>query len=96
MAVTVHQIVDEIIAELPLKDRIALAKLDEEKVHMLETIMGLYVQKKLDEWVLSQELFGSCRNYAEQESLKTSNAPSIIVRLLWKRLRETHSLRVLK
>jgi len=96
MPVTVQQVVDEIIAELPLTDRIALANLDDEKIHVLELTLELYIQKKLDEWIPNQELLESCRKYAEQESIEASNAPSIIVRLLWEKLRETHRLRVIK
>ncbi len=69
------QIVDDIISELPLKERISLAKMNKVDVEVLQHVFNLYVKSKID---------------SEDEEYAN------IMQRLWKRLGETHRLRVVK
>ena len=72
---TIAQIVDEILAEMPLEERVSIANLNEEDVDALQGVFDLYLQSKVDQ---------------EDEDYKN------IMHELWKRLKETHRLRVVK
>jgi len=45
---TISQIVDEIISELPLRDRTSLANMKREDVQVLQSVFDLYVRNKID------------------------------------------------
>jgi hypothetical protein len=45
---TISQIVDEIISELPLRERTSLANMKREDVQVLQSVFDLYVRNKID------------------------------------------------
>jgi hypothetical protein len=67
-------IVDEILSEMPLEERVSLANMKEKDIEVLQGVFDLYIRSKID---------------AEDEY-------EDIMHELWKRIRETHRLRVVK
>jgi len=94
---TVDQVVDEIIAELTLAERVSAADLDENEFRVLELIMGKLIRHKLDQKdvAVNKELMRDCLAKSG-ESLNEVDAATVILRELWNRLRETHKLRAVK
>jgi len=45
---TLYQIVDEIISEMPLKERVSLANMKREDVEVLQYVFDLYVRDKIE------------------------------------------------
>jgi hypothetical protein len=45
---TLYQIVDDIISEMPLKERVSLANMKMEDVETLQSVFDLYVRDKID------------------------------------------------
>ena len=45
---TLYQIVDEIISEMPLKERVSLANMKREDIEVLQTVFDLYVRDKIE------------------------------------------------
>ena len=43
----INQFVDEIISELPLKERTGIANMNEEDVEVLQRVFDLYVRRKI-------------------------------------------------
>ena len=72
---TVYQVVDEIISEMPLEERVSLANMKKKDVEVLQGVFDLYIRSKID---------------ADDEDYEH------IMHELWKRVRETHRLRVVK
>jgi hypothetical protein len=72
---TLYQIFDEIISEMPLKEKIALANMKKKDVGVLQGVFDLYIRSKVN-----------------PEDEEYTN----IMQRLWKRLRETYRLRVVK
>jgi hypothetical protein len=93
---TAESVVDIIINEMHLKDRTLLANLRKEELAPLQLTLGLYIKKKLDIWLRDETLSHSCIQAAKKENLDTSNMPMVIIKLMWKKLRDTHRLRVVK
>ena len=72
---TVYQIVDEIISQMPLEERVSLANMKKKDVEVLQGVFDLFIRSKVD---------------PEDEDYEH------IMHELWKRVRETHRLRVVK
>ena len=71
----IDQIVDEILSELPLKDKASLSNKDKEYIEVLQFVFNLYIQNKKD---------------PDDEDYKN------IITEIWKRLQDTHRLRIVK
>ena len=72
---TISQIVDDIISQMLLEERVSLANINEKDVKILQGIFDLYIRSKID---------------TEDEEYTE------IMNELWKRVRETYRLRVVK
>jgi len=71
----ISQIVDEILSQMPLEEKVSLAKMNKEDIEVLQGVFDLYIRSKFD---------------PEDEEYEN------IMHELWKRVRETHRLRVVK
>lgn len=80
---SVAEIVDKVIDDLSLKDRVTLASFGDEEISIIHTLMTDYMRSKLNEWSILHE-----------ETDLTE--PKCIIKEIWKRLRETHKLRIIK
>ena len=80
---SVAEIVDKVIDDLSVKDRVTLASFGEEEISILHTLMTDYIKCKLNEWSILHE----------ETDL---NEPRCIIKEIWRRLRETHKLRIVK
>ena len=94
---TVDQVVDEIIADLTLAERVGTADLNEDQFRVLELVLGKYIRHKLDqlEVGVNKKLMEDCLERSE-ESLDEIDAATVILKELWSRLQETHRLRIVK
>jgi hypothetical protein len=45
---TIAQIVDEILAEMPMEEKVYLANMEEKDVDVLQGVFDLYMQSKVD------------------------------------------------
>jgi hypothetical protein len=94
---TVDGVVDDIIAELTLEAKVSTANLDENEFRVLELTLGKYLRYKLDllDVGVNKELMKDCLEEFG-ESLNEVDAATVLLTELWKRLQETHRLRVVK
>jgi hypothetical protein len=94
---TVDAVVDEIIAELTLAERVGTADLDEDEFRVVELTLGKLIRYKLDQvdFGVNTELMKDCLAKSG-ESLNEVDAATVIIKELWNRLRKTHRLRVVK
>ncbi len=49
------QIIDEIISEMPLKERTAIANMDEKDVEVLQGVFDLYARRRIDSKIEDKE-----------------------------------------
>ena len=94
---TVDAVVEEILAELTLAERVGTADLDENEFRVLELIMGKLIRYKLDQKdvAVNKELMRDCLAKSGK-SLNEVDAATVILKELWNRLRGSHKLRVVK
>ena len=95
---TVDGVVNDIIAEMPLDDRVRTANLDEGGLLVLQLALGKYLRHLLKNQSedVNRKLFKDCIKKSGKETLDEAEAASYILKQLWERLRETHKLRAVK
>ena len=76
-------IADQVIDELSVEDRVRIARLGAHEISIIHTLMTNYIRSKVNEWsILHQK--------------SDLNEPKCIIKEIWRRLRETHKLRIVK
>ena len=95
---TVDEVVEDLIAEYPLEANVSTANLEEDELRVLELTFGKYLRFKLDNMpvTVNQKLKEDCLAKSENKNLDEVDAAGVILRELWKRLKETHRLRIVK
>ena len=92
---TVEETVDRLVAEMPLKDKTSLANMEEADLVELHFSLGIYVRNKFL-YPRNEKLLESCRQKAMDKYLHWDQASLVIIKELWRRLRESHILRIVK
>jgi hypothetical protein len=93
---TVDEAAIDIITGMDLRDRSILAHLSEEDLDPLQLTLGLYIKQQMEVWSINESLRESCIQACREEGLDESNPAMVIVKRIWKRLKETHKLRVVE
>ena len=95
---TVDHIVNEVISELPLDDRVKTANLDEDGIAVAQLALGKYLRYLIENQSedVNEKLLKDCIKQSGNETLDEVEAANYILKEVWSRLRETHRLRVVK
>jgi hypothetical protein len=95
---TVDQVVDDIIADLTLAERVGTADLDENEFRVLELTLGKLIRYKLDQlgFGVNEALRDDCISRSGKPTLNDADAAAVLLKEVWERLKETHRLRVVK
>jgi hypothetical protein len=95
---TIDQVVDEIIDELTLAERVSAADLDENEFRVLELALGKYIRYKLEhlDAGVNETLRDDCISRSGRSTLDDADAAAVILKEVWDRLKESHKLRVVK
>ncbi len=92
---TITAAVDQLLLKLPLRDKVLIAKMEEQELTELSfSALGLLIRSEFGLWFENRELLAACNSISGQEGPLIDNASIIVIRELWRRLRETHLLRV--
>ena len=62
----------------------------------LQITLGSYIGSKFGVWTGNAELLYSCKRASGDLQVDPDYAPTVIIEMLWKRLRESHRLRIVK
>ena len=94
----IDALIIDILIDLTLGERVSIADLDEIELKTHQLVLGKYMKYRLDQ--LNEQgndaLLKECIERSGDESLDDSGAAAFILREIWKRLQETHRLRVVK
>ena len=93
---TVAEAIQILIEGLPLKDRALLANMSERELPLLEATLGIYIKASYGLEGKNPELSASCRFVAKSEDSDPDRAAMVIIKELWKALKKTHKLRIIK
>jgi hypothetical protein len=92
---TVEETVDRLVVEMALKDKTTLANMEETDLIELHFSLGIHIRNKYL-YPQNDKLLESCRHKAGDKYLHWDQASMVIIKELWKKLRESHKLRVVK
>ncbi len=93
---TVDEVVEQLINGLPLKDKTSIANMTEDELDALHFTLGQYIRNNFGLWDKNSELMKSCKKVSEKILLGQDEASGIIIKELWKHLKRTYKLRVVK
>ena len=93
-AETVKAAVDIIISDLSLRERVDLAKLLEGQSLLLKRLLSFQICCKFAEISVNKKLKRDCLTRSGQKELSDAEAAGIIIEEVYRRLRETHRIRV--
>jgi hypothetical protein len=93
---TVDEAVERVISDLDLKDKIKIANMSIDDLIKLHTNLHTYFKNAFGLWSGNTELLASCRSISKEDVYSEDDATLVIIEALWKKLKETHVLRVVK
>jgi len=93
---TVQEAVNRLFGELSLKEKTMIANMAEVELSTLHTTLGENIRNEFGLWAGNEDLMISCCFIAKRDKVSEEDASSIIIKELWKRLRESHKLRIVK
>jgi ribosomal protein S13 len=79
----IDEIADQIIEDLSLNERVTMANLEDDQIKFINKLLAEYIQVKTKKWA------------AKKPNPDTLEAEAII-KEIWKRLQESHRLRIVK
>ena len=92
----IHAAVVDIIDGMTLKDRAVMANLTERELAPLQLNLGMYIRQQLPQWFTRESFKQSCEKAIHAEGLDISSLPIVIIKKIWRNLKATHRLRVIK
>jgi hypothetical protein len=93
---TVDQAVERLLSDLSLKDRVYISNLSREDLYLIHISLRSHIGQELGLWSGNSELIESCRIISGSSQLGADQCPTVILEALWRRLRETHTLRAVE
>lgn len=92
---TVAEAVDVLLGDLPLLDRTRLGSMDQDELDVINRMVGLQIARDFRLWSGNDALLHACLAAAETEET-TADPTLVIVHAMWRRLQETHVLRIVQ
>ena len=93
---TVSEAIDRLAANLPLKDKTTIANMAISELPNLHLTLGAYILNEFGLISGNWELMRSCRAATKTPLQHDEDAVGIILEALWRKLQQTHKLRVVK
>ena len=93
---TVDGVVESVLSELRPEERSILSQTSEENLPVLTHLLASFIDTKIGDSTVNQELIDDCRRRAGNPDLDAAEASKVIIEAIWEKVRETHRLRVVK
>ena len=93
---TVNEAVERLIRELSLKDKTNIANMTETELMTLQFTLGTYIENEFGIYTGNRHLIFSSKMLSGDVHIHPDSISPLIIKELWKRLKESHKLRVVK
>jgi hypothetical protein len=93
---TVEEAVEHLVSKMPLRARAGLARMTGDDLTLTETSLEKYVRRAYGLWSSNKALMRSCRAVSGRKDLTVGDAATVVVKELWKKLRQTHAVKRVK
>ena len=91
---SVKEAVERLMSEMTFKDKAIMARMNENELSMLRATLGRYIKDKFGLLSGNTDLIHSCRYVSRKRDITEDDACAIIIRKLWRKLHDTHLLKV--
>jgi hypothetical protein len=96
MPQTVNSAVEMLISKIQLKDSVRIANMQESDLIYLHLTLGNYIRNTFGLLTGNETLMQNCKDILGKKKIQVDEASYVIIRSLWKRVHETHVMRVIK
>ena len=96
LPLTIDEAVSMLLADLPLLDRTRLSSMTAEELDLINRVVGLQIAKDFRLWSGNDPLLHACLEAVDEYDEDDADPTLVIVRSMWKKLQETHVLRLVK
>jgi len=93
---TVDEAVDRMISDLDLESKVKIANMDLNNLDRVHFDLHEYFKNAFGVWHGNKELLADCRATSGEPIRDEDEATFVILRAVWEKLRETHTLKVVK
>ena len=93
---TIDEAVSILLADLRLKDRTRLGAMTTEELDWINQAIGFQIIRDFRLWSGNELLLHACLNAMEDRGREDSDPAMVIIHALWKKLQQTHVLRLVK
>jgi hypothetical protein len=93
---TVDEVVDSVLAGLSDEEKAIFFSTSEENLPVLTKLLATFIGGKIGDSTLNQDLVNDCRRRSTKLQMDETAALKVIIGEIWKRLRETNWLKVVK
>ena len=93
---TIDEAVSILLNDLRLLDRTRLGSMTTEELNLVNKVVGLQITRDFRLWSGNELLLHACLNAMEDTGNKDADPSMAIIHSMWKKLQETHVLRLVK
>lgn len=93
---TIQAAIEHLEQTLSLKDKATIANMAPEELVSLHFTLGDYINTHFDLFSANTQLLDDCRKVSGQKALEPKDAAALIIKQLWRRLRDTCRIRIIK
>lgn len=93
---SISEAVSQLLSDMSLKDRTTMANMTADELTGLNYTLGAYIRNAFGIWSGNEHLLEACRTASGDPVLPRNEAATVIIGELWKELRRTHKLRIVK
>ena len=92
---TIKEVIDILLDELPLRDRVQIARMKEDDLLFISPALENYIRNKFL-WRGNKSLLEDCIKKSGKETIDEYEAAAILIHALWENLIKTHRIRRVK
>jgi len=93
---TVEEAVERLLSKMPLRDKTRISAMSGDDLHLLNPTLGAHIRQRFGLNSGNEALMEACCKAVGNSKLHVDEASGVIIRQLWGRLKETHTLRAVK
>ncbi len=93
---TIDEAVSMLLDDLRLLDRTRLGSMTNEELDWVNKIVGLQITRDFRLWSGNELLLHACMKAVEDTGREDADPAMVIIHAMWKKLQETHVLRLVK
>jgi len=95
-AVTIDKAVDKLISKMSLRERTYIGNLSESDLIYLNIILGDHIREMFGLNSGNEALIQACKEILDKNDINDDDVICVVIKELWKKLHETHVLRIIK